>query len=215
MHLIPPLVSATEEQQDDNLATKDVCTHSGNHLRELYFPNSQRNISDRGQLAHNSKRSVFAAQAVHISTHQKRYTGNGLCYTVVHGGLCYKQVIGNCLYRKEGYLLDVAAMQSTQCSVQKTESMGKAPFGMSEGTYRPQTPRADSCQGDLHPFPKCHYVAALTLSFNTSPFHQTVLVFLLLLHVPSYNQHTGGDTFFPKDREPRDVTGKGICTCHS
>lgn len=212
MHLIPPLVSATEEQQDGNLATKDVCTHSRNHLRELYYPTSQRNISDRGQLAHNRNRAGFAAQAIHIFTHQNTYTGNG---SKQHSGLCYKQVIWNCFCMKEGHLLDIPAMQSTQCSVQKMETMGKAPFGMNEETYRPQPPWADSCQGDLHPLPKCHYVAALTLSFNTSPFHQTVLVFLLLLHVPSYNQRTGGDRFFLKDREPRDVTGKGICACHS
>lgn len=53
----------------------------------------------------------------------------------------------------------------------------------------------DSSQGGLCPLPKCHYTATLTLFFNASPFHQTVLVCLLLLHVPSYGQHTRGDPF--------------------
>lgn len=138
---------------------KDVCTHSGNQLRELHYPVSHRNISDREQLAHNSKGAGFATQAVYISTHQKMYTGNG---SKQHSGLSivkkhpYKQAIWNSFRMKQGYLLDLLPMQSTHQRVQCPEDgvHGKGSIWDERGTLQPTaTMRLTHLKEIYTPFP--------------------------------------------------------------
>lgn len=203
-----------------SLPMKDVYTHSRNQLRELYY----QPATETSQIGDNwliiVRELVLPLRLYTFPNVERCIQGldqNDTGSYVFCENCLYKQVVWNCFCMKLGYLLYLPPMQSThkcvQCPGDGLHRKG-CPFGMREEICRPQRPCADSSQGDLHPLPKCHYAAALTLSFNRSPFHQTVLVFLLSLHVPSYNQHAG-ELFFPKDGGPRDVTGEGICACHS
>lgn len=101
---------------------KDVCTHSGNPLRELYHPASHRNISDRGQLAHNSK--GFATRLCTFPHVERCIQGMDQNNTVgyVYCEKClYKQVVWNFFRMKQGYSLDLPPMQSTHKCVQCLE----------------------------------------------------------------------------------------------
>lgn len=159
---------------------KDVCTHSGNQCRELYYPASPyRNISESGQLAHNSKRAVFTTQAVYISTLWKIHTANR---SKQHSGLCLlwkKSLQASCLelllHEARLYFLDLPPIQSTHQHVQCLED-GVHGKGSIWEEWRKKS--SDCSQHELTHLkepgnPKCHDAAACTLPFNTSPFHQT------------------------------------------
>lgn len=130
----------------------------------------------------------------------------------------YKQVVWNCFCMKQGSTfwtsLPYRAHTNT-CNVWKMGSMGKAPFGKSEErnlqtaanmswliSRSLATPSVTMQQHAPYPSTQVHSIR--------------LLVFLLSLHVPGYNQHTEGDPFFPRDREPQNATGEGgIHACHS
>lgn len=60
-----------------------------------------------------------------------------------------------------------------QCIQYLEDGVHGTPFEMCEAICQPWLPCHDSSYRDLYHLPKFHYAAAMTLSFNTSPFHQT------------------------------------------
>lgn len=99
---------------------KDVCTHSGNQLRELYYPTSQ--IEDNWLII---VRELVLPLRLYTLPHIGRCIQGmdqndtvGYVYCEKH---LYKQVVWNCFCMKQGYLLDLPPMHSTHKCVQCPE----------------------------------------------------------------------------------------------
>lgn len=68
-------------------------------------------------------------------------------------------------------------------------------------------PVCSSSQEDWHLLPKRCHTAAFPYS-SATPCHQTVLISLLSLHVPSWSWHTEGEPRFPRNGAPGFWAGR-------
>lgn len=197
------------------LATKSVCIHSGNPLRGPHYLVRHRNTLVRGQLVHDAKELVLPL-GLYTFAHKKCHIRNGL---KGHSGLC---LLGKMFlqslspgtispWSRPAHRSPSHAEHTQMCAVPEDRAHGKAPRGTSDKTCRPQPPCAPHPREIGTRFPN----AATQLHWpypSTRPCHQTVLISLLSLHVPSWSWHTEGEPRFPRNGAPA-FRQEGIHAC--